>query len=171
MRTTTTTVVRLVAILAAVIAPVGCSSAGDGPTPAAAQTAAPSATPTTPLPPTREQAAQIYLKAVTPANAAAKALGNAMDAKKGMGTIRGKAKAAAAANRKFLDVLIATQWPKPVQTHIDEVARSTATSQTMFENVARARTRREAEDIVSSTPFDNTSAQLVRAALGLPPAK
>jgi hypothetical protein len=171
MRTTTARIaLAAAAVLTAALA--ACSSDEGRPAAAApAHTATPSATPTTPAPPTRAQAAQIYLQAVTPANAAGKAVGDAMDAKKGTGTIRAKAKVAARTNRAFLDVLLATQWPKNVQRHIDEVAKSTAVQQTMYEGVAQAKSRAEAEEIVDSTLLDNSAAQLVRARLGLPPAK
>jgi hypothetical protein len=171
--------IGLVATLGILGASVAALTGNDGDTvattsassrPAATLTPTATTAPTSTRP-TREQAAAIYVKAVTPANEAVEALDEAVDSKKDVATIRAKARAAAAANRAFLDVLLATDWPDVVAADAEELARVTAAEQSLFQRMTRVETTADAEATLYSDNFDTSSAQLIRAKLGLPPAE
>ncbi|WP_088313181.1 hypothetical protein [Kineosporia sp. R_H_3] len=117
---------------------------------------------------TKAQAAARYTKIVKPVNdALALWQKEARKANPSLTKVRALSGKVADANAAFVRNLQSTPWPADVQPLADEVAASSAGILSSYRQMSKAKTW----DDVNAVEFpssDNSSAQLLRAKLGLP---
>jgi hypothetical protein len=120
---------------------------------------------TAPKPLTIAEAGKAYLAVATPRNKAIDKWNADLAAEAPMKTMRADAVRAREAERRFLDVLDDTLWPKNVAGNAESLVLCTAESLSWWANLATA-TRRS--QITDGPTCGGTDAQLIRARLKLP---
>ena len=140
---------RLILVTATALAALaGCSSATTATTAAtgtpvvgSTPTTSAAATPPTPAPLSKPDAARRYLDIVRPYNVALEALETAINSGQPVATLRARADELAAANDTQIKQLQATVWPIEVRAPMAELIAESGKAQPLFLKAAQAKTR------------------------------
>ncbi len=182
----------LVAALAVALAATGCTGGGgetaaQPTTPAPASTSQPSSASPTPLassspalvegdpglptdeptPLTKQAAAKRYLELAAEVNPPIRRMNEALD-RRDIKLIRARARSAAEALRRFSIGLQNETWPYNAQAYAEEIADGATEDQLIAQDIARARTLEEVDQLSSGFGTGRKASERLRQRLGLP---
>ncbi len=155
-------------------APVSASSSP--PAAAPSSTASPSTQPDEgelgspmdePTPLSKEAAGERYLELAADARGPSRRLNEALD-RRDLKLIRARAKPAAEALRRFSIGLQDETWPYDVQQYAEEIADGATEDQLIAQDIARARTLEEVDQLSSGFGTGRKASERLRQRLGLP---